>query len=140
MKPSSAPLKYEVENPIGMRVYAYRNLHKNCFSLMDTRGRVIKHVPAVYLTDVEFRVRKSGYEKVKRTGQRNVHAFAIGTVEAIDNFKVYNGQEVRYNPKSEKPYFQNIGGHPVYRAKNAVLAIIDGTRGKVFIEAIIQVL
>lgn len=138
MERSLRRLKYEVENPVGMRVYAYRNLHKNCISLMDSRGRVLKHVDAVLLSDCEFRVRKAGYEKVQRTGQRNVHAFVIGTVEAIKNFQVYVGQEVRYNPKSEKPFFQNFYGHQVFVTPKAVVTIREG-HSKVYSDVIAKI-
>lgn len=128
MKPSFARLKYEVENPVGMRVYAYRNLHKDCFSLMDTRGRVIKHVDGVLLKDVEFRVRKRGQERVRRTGQRHVHAFAIGEVVAInDEFEVDYGVRVIYNPFSGMSNFvTEIVPQSIYEAKSASLTMEGG--------------
>ena len=57
----------------------YRNLSKACWSVREG-GRVIAHVPAITLSDVTLVVRPGGRARVLRTGVREVHAYARGTV------------------------------------------------------------
>lgn len=66
---------------VGQKAYVYRNLHKHCYSVM-IRGKVLAHVTHIELTEVEFRVRKGGLKLARKTGKRNVHAFAVGIIQA----------------------------------------------------------
>ena len=72
-----------VVNP-SRRTYVYRNLRRNCLSLMQQQ-LVVGHAQAVILTDVEFRVRPSGRQKVLEQKQKNVHAFAVGKLSVVSN-------------------------------------------------------
>ena len=61
------------------RVRAYYNLHRKCFSVQDYKtGLVIEHTDSLFFTNALFVVRKSGNERVKKEGRKNVHAFVNG--------------------------------------------------------------
>lgn len=83
MRPvSSKPLPSKA--PVGRRVRVYRNLHNGLWSVMawdgPEKGRIIAHVPEIYLTVVKFVVQPAGREKVRREKRKNVHAFVEGKV------------------------------------------------------------
>lgn len=65
-----------------MKVFVYRNLHKNCWSIKalegENKGRVIYHAEDVTLTDCTFKVSKAGRERVLRERRKNVHAGVVG--------------------------------------------------------------
>ena len=61
------------------RIRAYYNLHRKCFSVQDYKtGLVIEHTDKLFMTNAMFVVRKSGNERVKKEGKKNVHAFVNG--------------------------------------------------------------
>jgi len=81
------------------RVRAYYNLHKKCFSVQDYKtGLVIEHTNKLRFTNAMFVVRKSGNEKVKREGRKNVHAFVNGIRQPKWITPHLSYQEVKYNP------------------------------------------
>ena len=88
-----------------MKVRVYRNLHKQCLSVLHRtkRGwRLWKHVDGIELENVKFKVSQAGRKRVLRKKRKNVHAF----VEGIDVGSCgYNAQDliinlrhVKYNP------------------------------------------
>ena len=86
------------------RVRVYYNLHKKCFSIQDYKtGLVTKHTNQLDLSNALFVVRKSGNERVKSEGKKNVHAFVNGIVNDKSS-DTKNWYEVRYNPY-EMDYF-----------------------------------
>ena len=86
------------------RVRVYYNLHKKCFSVQDYKtGLVTKHTNKLNLSNAMFVVRKSGNERVKSEGRKNVHAFVNGIVNDKSS-DTKNWYEVRYNPY-EMDYF-----------------------------------
>tara|TARA_Y100000593_G_scaffold86099_1_gene164192 strand:+ start:320 stop:895 length:576 start_codon:yes stop_codon:yes gene_type:complete len=86
------------------RVRVYYNLHKKCFSVQDYKtGLVTKHTNQLDLSNALFVVRKSGNERVKSEGRKNVHAFVNGIVNDKSS-DTKNWYEVRYNPY-EMDYF-----------------------------------
>ena len=44
------------------------------------RDRVVAHADKLHLADVEFRVSRAQRRRAQETGQRNAHAFAVGTL------------------------------------------------------------
>ena len=89
------------------RVRAYYNLHRKCFSVQDYKtGLVIEHTNKLCFTNAMFVVRKSGNERVKKEGRKNVHAFVNGIRNDkwndTNHFKVReriaNFFRVNYNP------------------------------------------
>jgi hypothetical protein len=86
-------------------VRVYRNLHKNCFSVVDSKtGRVIMHTQELNLENAVFKVRESGRLKVLETKQKNVHAFVCGY---ISESPPCGGDlvEVSYNPYFSGSFF-----------------------------------
>jgi len=60
------------------------NLRTGGWSIMAAKGkmrdRVVAHADELRLADVEFRVSEAQRQRALETGQRNVHAFAVGTL------------------------------------------------------------
>ena len=60
------------------------NLRTGGWSIMAANGtmrdRVMAHADELQLADVEFRVSEAQRQRALRTGQRNGHAFAVGTL------------------------------------------------------------
>ena len=113
----------------------YYNLHKHTFSI-SRNGRVIAHADYVKLTDVEFRVRQGGREKVVREKSKNVHSFVIGTLEDYCKFPCDNlpsepnSNIVTYNPYKYNSYVIKDTEEPIYSAGEVELINL---RNKIFI-------
>lgn len=60
-----------------MPVRVFKNLKHGCYSIMQ-RGVVRASAKQVRLSDVEFRVRETGRQRMLREKRKNVHAFAVG--------------------------------------------------------------
>lgn len=108
-----------------MRVAVYFNLHRRLFSVKalegPDKGRVIAHRDFVTLTDVTFRVREGGRQRVIREGRKNVHAFVIGTL----GYSAEAWQApaaVRYNPYRSGT-FVDVLDEPVRSARVATLCL-----------------
>ena len=120
---------------IGDKVMVYYNLHKHTFSI-SRNGRVIAHADYVKLTDVEFRVRQGGREKVIREKSKNVHSFVIGTLEDYCKFPCDNlpsepnSNIVTYNPYKYNSYVMKDTEEPIYSAGEVELINL---RNKIFI-------
>ena len=100
---------------VGQKVRVYRNLHKDCFSVMllSTR-RVVMHAECVVLKDVQFVVSQRSRARAIREKRRNVHAFVQGTFVLDD---VTCKLAVSYNPFDGKPvgaFYQKENGLAVY--------------------------
>jgi len=116
------------------KIYVYRNLRRNCLSLMQANA-VIGHAEAVILTDVEFRVRESGRQRVLREQQKNVHAFTIGMLENqrdflvqqwIINFTSSSARRVTYNPYKYPTFFDIITEEPIYSGARVLVTANNG--------------
>jgi hypothetical protein len=99
------------------KLQVYRNLHKNCFSVM-SKGLVIAHVNKIILSDVHFIVRQAGYNKFKETNRKNVHAFVKGY---ISNYIPTNLIEISYNPKLNNYFFIKDSGEEIKKANFTIL-------------------
>jgi len=81
------------------RIRVYYNLHKKCFSVQDYQsGLVIEHTDKLFMTNAMFVVRKSGNERVKKEGKKNVHAFVNGIRQPKWITPHLSYQEVKYDP------------------------------------------
>jgi hypothetical protein len=105
----------------GETVKVYRNLHKKCFSVQDSFGRVVAHVNDLHLVDCTFIVRQGGRRKVLETGRKNVHAFIKGKVTLSPELSY--PLKVRYNPYQSDSF--EADGIPIYEA-SAVSIGSDG--------------
>ena len=83
------------------RIRAYYNLHRKCFSVQDYQtGLVIEHTDKLFVTNAMFVVRKSGNERVKQEGKKNVHAFVNGIRSKFKQGMMpeFASYKVRYDP------------------------------------------
>jgi len=94
-----------------MKQEIYANLNKGGVSVREG-GKVQFIAGSVIMENVEFVVQRSGFERTIREGQRNVHAFARGTIIAecrsnptqteLNQLRA-NYPRVQYNPfRSDK--------------------------------------
>lgn len=112
----------DMDSPLGKRVKVYYNLHKQTFSVT-YNSLVIFHADYVKLSDVEFRVRPGGKDKVRKEKSKNVHAFVIGNLVDYCEFPCDNlpedsmGNVVTYNPYKYDSFVYKDTEEPVYHAK-----------------------
>ena len=120
---------------IGKKVMVYYNLHKHTFSIT-YKGLVISHADYVKLSDVEFRVRQGGREKVIKEKSKNVHSFVIGTLMDYCKYPCEslpsepNSNIVTYNPYKYNSYVMKDTEEPIYQAGEVELI---NSRNKIFI-------
>jgi hypothetical protein len=106
---------------IGKKVMVYYNLHKHTFSVT-YKGRLISHSDYVKLTDVEFRVRQGGREKVVKEKRKNVHSFVIGTLVDYCRYPCNNlpsepnNNIVTYDPYKYNSYVMKDTKEPIFHA------------------------
>jgi hypothetical protein len=104
----------------GERVQAYKNLHRNCYSIR-RRGRPVTHVRSVRLTSPIPHVSESGRLRVITRRCRSVHAWITGTVESADAEESAEGmREASYNPYRASYFYDRETGKPL-PALSAVL-------------------
>jgi hypothetical protein len=87
--------------------------------LAKRRGRwlVVAHADFVSLADVQFLVQQGGHLRALLTGQRNVHAFAVGRL-LTQGEKFWTNTQVRYNPW-RAPTFTDEHDNPIVDASHA---------------------
>jgi hypothetical protein len=98
-----------------IKVFVYKNLHKNKFSIKALEGehkhRVIAHRNEVFLIDASPKVSESGRQRVLSKRQKNVHAGIIG-LWSDEMFELPKGPEIAYNPyENESFVFKEDGNH-----------------------------
>lgn len=101
------------------RVKVYRNLTRKQWSILDVRTRrVIGHLTSLVLTDVVWHVQPGGRQRVRDTGHKTVHAYAVGDIASIfhnvSHARQVPERQVRYNPR-EMDTFQ-LNGEPLHEA------------------------
>jgi len=105
-----------------MKVEVYRNLHKHCWSIRDTKtGRVIEHTNNVHIKDAKLVVRKAGREKVLREKRKNVHAFVRGTIESCSSCHT---EQIAYNPYKYDSFVLVESKEPIFNAEHVYLNIL----------------
>lgn len=105
-----------------MKVFVYRNLHKQCFSVKaldgPMKGKVVARLNKLVLTHCEFKVSKAGRKRVLEKKQKNVHAGVVGLWTKLETFDL--NQEVTYNPyKFDQFYFKETE-QPIEMAKTVL--------------------
>lgn len=120
---------------IGKKVMVHYNLHKHTFSVT-YNSKVIMHANYVKLSDVEFRVRQGGKERVRLEKSKNVHAFVIGTLLDYYEYPCENmpspssDKVVTYNPYKHDSFVFKNNGDPVYHAQEVDMI---NTKDKLFV-------
>ncbi|MBB4345197.1 hypothetical protein [Rhizobium leguminosarum] len=71
-----------------VRVDVYWNVKQGCFSIRH-KGVVIAHASTVLIRDPEYVVQKAGRARVLASGQKEVHAFVRGHLEACQGEETY---------------------------------------------------
>jgi len=118
----------------GRRVFVYKNLHENCWSVRDKQtGHVVAHADRVELSQVQLKVGQAGRERVLREQSKNVHAGLEGNLQTLD-FKGFPSQRynhgstggpapelVTYNPYKYSSFVIKADETPVFQANRAVL-------------------
>jgi hypothetical protein len=108
-----------------MKVYVYRNLHKDCWSVKalegEQKGRVIYHAQNVTLSDCTFKVSKAGRERVLREHRKNVHAGVVGNLSFVGELgdtalwecasTYYAFVPVTYNPYKYQTFVRKNNDH-----------------------------
>lgn len=97
-------------------VHVYYNLNKKMFSIkMGTK--VIAHSDSLVLKNAIFKVSQRGWERVQKTGVRNVHAGVTG--ELIFNPEEFPEklpkEKIRYNPFKSSNFLKE-NGEPIIKA------------------------
>lgn len=106
-----------------MRVDVYRNLHRRCWSVRDTRTRlVIAHVDCIDLENPVFKVSEAGRQRVLRERRKNVHAVVRGTISGASG-DLDGMVQVGYNPYKSPSFMQytSDGDKPVGSGSFATL-------------------
>lgn len=101
---------------IGERVRVHVNLHKGCLSVTDPRTRkVIGYADSITIADVTFTVSEKARLRVVDKQCREVHAWAVGRLEAVnDTTAAPDAPVVSYNPYRAPTFTSN--GEPVLTA------------------------
>ena len=118
---SNPRYKLDLNRPVKI----YRNLSSKCFSVMQD-SIVTAHVDAVVLSNVIWRVGQAGRLRVIREQQKNVHAFAIGTITS--RLISLRAEWVHYNPYLDTHFNVVRDGRPFLVRKSAA-AHFDVNRG-----------
>ena len=82
------------------RVKVYRNLNRDCWSVLGKDDRLLLHAEALVLKNCQFVVQPGGRQRVVLEGRKNVHAFAKGTIAPMASHKEFRPvlKRVLYNP------------------------------------------
>ena len=88
----------------------YWNRSRRLWSVRE-RGRVVAHAPAIALSGVRFRASEASRMRCLRTGARDVHAWAAGTIEGVSR----TGDASRLRYRIEEAGFR-VEGRVVTRA------------------------
>ena len=71
-----------------MRVQAYWNIHRKCWSVValegEQKGRVISHTKYVSIKDARLVVQEGGRQRVLKEKKKNVHAFVRGQLVSLN--------------------------------------------------------
>lgn len=94
----------------------YRNLLKHCVSIR-IGSKVAGYVQNVIVRDVVFRVRPAGVQRIRARGQREVIAYARGTVVSVEDGSAIPAEAVpvHFNPFLHETFVLE-DGTPVHSA------------------------
>ena len=108
-----------------MRVKVYRNLHKDCFSVVSVKtGKVIAHTENIELKNCKFHVQPAGRKKVLEQKRKNVHAYVTGDLVAMSNqvpdtviSDFFELEDAYYNPYKHETFVNYETHEPLHYAK-----------------------
>ena len=114
-------LKNKINDLIGKKVMCYYDLHRHTFSVT-YKGLVMLKADYLRLSDVEFRVRQGGKQKVRNEQRKNVHAFVIGYLDDYCEFPCDDIPEpesnnvITYNPYKYESFVVKDTEEPIFNA------------------------
>lgn len=114
-------LKNKINDLIGKKVMCYYDLHRHTFSVT-YKGLVMLKADYLRLSDVEFRVRQGGKQKVRSEQRKNVHAFVIGYLDDYCEFpcddipEPESNEVITYNPYKYDTFVVKSTEEPIYKA------------------------
>lgn len=112
----------------------YRNLHKNCFTVLkynrEKKGyRVHSYVTHGFIYGVEARVSEAGRQRVIKEKQKNVHAYLLCDKFEKRDSPIYGytyHKEIYYNPYKHDTFI--VDYEPFESASRVMLTTVgDGT-------------
>lgn len=119
-----------------MKQEIYANLNKGGVSVREN-GKVQFIAGYVVMANAEFVVQRSGYERTIKEKQRNVHAFARGTIVAecrdnptqqqLDNLRAKHPR-ITYNPFRSDKFTCN--GKPISAAAVVIMVVTERKNDK----------
>jgi hypothetical protein len=116
----------------GKRVRVHYHLRRHDWSVVDrSTGRVAANVANITLADVDFKVQPKGLERIRSRGQREVIAYALGTIAAVNEPapRERRPNEITFNPYRADT-FTRRDGTPVHHADLVTFAPDDNGFGK----------
>lgn len=106
----------------------YRNLHKNCFSVLkynaEKKGyRLHAHVDDAILYGVKTKVSEAGRNRVRKEKSKNVHAFIFAVdFEITDRIHINSlPDELYYNPYTTEQFINKTTGLDVLSCSKVML-------------------
>jgi hypothetical protein len=113
----------------GLMTQCYRNLNqKGVMSVrqqIDKSWLVVGHSENLALRNVIFQVSQASRDRVIRSGRKNVHAYAVGTLIDLNSANLPQLQEIHYCPFSQTTFTWKESGE---RIDKADLLIVDRSR------------
>ncbi len=91
-------------------VDVYWNSNKRCFSVRQN-GDVVAHTNNLMLKDVAFNINRSGQNRVRKTGIKNVHAVISGYI--IKPIRLEKPTRVVYNPNKYRHFMCTEKGQAI---------------------------
>jgi hypothetical protein len=101
------------------KVRVYRNLHKGCWSVQGTDGRVFMRAPIVAVKNARMVVRPAGRRKVLESGKKNVHAFIVGELTGVPDKPL---AQITYRPQLNETFVRKDTGEAIHNADFVLLA------------------
>lgn len=98
------------------RVFVYRNLHHNVWSIQQD-GLVVAHANEVLIENARFTVGEKGRQKVIKTSRKNVHAGVRGILAHGILMASGGGvSRVSYSPYKAGHFYHAESGKPIHQA------------------------
>lgn len=106
-----------------MKVFVYRNLHKKCLSVRNTKtGKVVAYVDSITLSDCKFKVSEKGRQRVLDKRQKNVHAGVQG-IWLHDEAITKTTKRIIYNPYKYATFVEEDTLRPCYYSDTCVVTV-----------------
>ena len=108
------------------KVFVHRNLNKPPYWTIKARngedaGLVIGYDKTICLKNVIFSVGEKSRQRVLTSGQKNVHAGVVGTIDNNCSTNIDGWIPVTYDPYKNRTFVRLDNGDPIFKAKQVVL-------------------